>query len=155
MKMRPILITALLLVVTTVPALADKASVEDREYISASISNCIHRRDPGCSPNPFKTNSVEVGATVEIQMIALADWKSTDGTKHGQVFLSTKGCQLWYVGLVSIERALRPEELTASMGGYLSEPRLTKQVAKELVDELAQIEAQNIAYLRVPPGPSC
>lgn len=147
----------LLLIISTAPAFADKASVEDRMGMSGSISNCIHDRDYGCSTNPFKTSSVEIGAAVFLLRygVALADWKSTDGTKRGQVFLSTKGCQVWTVGPVSIERALRSDELSAYLGEHLIWVPSPKQVATKLVDELAQLDARNVAYLRVPPGPSC
>jgi hypothetical protein len=157
MFMRPILIALLLLIISISPAFADKASVEDRQFMSASISNCMHDCEFGCSnPNPFKTTSVKIGAAVVIQYyFALADWKSTDGTKRGQAFLSTNGCQIWSVGPVSIGHALHPEELTAYISERLSGLRASKQVATKLVDELAQVEAQNVVYLRVPPGPSC
>lgn len=155
--MRTILIAVLLLVVAISPALADKASVEDRMGMSASISNCIHDRVRGCATNPFKTISVEIGAAVLTLRygVALADWKSADGTKRGQVFLSTKGCQLWNVGPVSVGRALSSDELSAYLGEHLSWVQSPKQVATNLVRDLAQIDAQNVAYLRVPPGPSC
>ena len=157
MFMRPITVALVLLMISFSPASADKVSVDDRKSMSASISNCIHDREVGCSnPNPFKTSSVAVGAAVEVEhYFALADWQSTDGTKRGQVYLWTKGCQIWSVGPVSIGRPLRPEELIAALHHGPITPRSFKQVAAELVDELARVDAQKVAYLRVPPGPSC
>lgn len=154
--MRSICLALLVLVISTSPAAAHKASIDDRKSMSASISNCIHDRDFGCVPNPFKTNSVNIGAAVIVDdYLALADWRSTDGTRSGQVALWTMGCQIWNVGRVSIGRALRQDELLNVIGHSPVKPRSTSRTATELVDELAQVEAQKIAYLRVPPGPSC
>ena len=156
--MRGPMVGVALIVVLISPAKGAQATVEERQSISHSISDCIRDRSERCAA--FKTTSVKIGVTVEsseADWLALADWKSSDGKKAGQVFLSTKGCGIWDVDVVSFGRPLTSKEIYAFLTRWpvVSPPQRAKRVTLELTSELARIDARSVAYLRVPPGPSC
>lgn len=152
-KMRRTLVAAFLLLILISPAISKQATVDQRRSISLSISNCL--RDQWVECAAFKTTSVSIGATVTAQdYFALADWKSSGGKRRGQVFLSTKGCGVWDVDLVSSGRQLTAHEIISYPGLKLSSTR-SNQLAFDLTTELARIDSQTVSYLRVPPGPTC
>ena len=156
--MRGPIIAAGLILVLISPATAKLATVEERQSISHSVSDCIRDHWERCAD--FKTTSVEIGATVEApeaDWLALADWKSSDGKKQGQVFLSTIGCGIWDVDLVSSGRSLTSKEIEAFLTRWpvVGPPQRAKRAVLELTSELARIDARSVAYLRVPSGPSC
>jgi hypothetical protein len=124
------------------PASAEQASPKDRARMAVSIADYIHDGDYGKS-NPFKTGAVEVGAVVIESHWALADWRSADGSTHGQVSFFYE-CDHWNVGAVSIGGALSVQNLIARKGlGQMPAPAATKLAA-----ELTQLESQEIAYLK-------
>lgn len=156
--MRALLPIAILALLPTPPGFAGeatppsfhaaKASNQDRWFISLSINSDIRYWKRDGEPNPFGTNSVELGPTAIAEYWALADWQSVDGKKHGQVFLSTKGCQVWQVQQVSVGRRLTTKEVNTV---YMLPPRL----GAELMDELGGLESQHIAYMKPVMGDTC
>lgn len=146
MIMRALIAGAVVAVACT-PAYGATASIEERKEISRSISADLHYIDTGKS-NPFGTEAVEIGATVRVgDYYALADWQSADKKRHGQLYVTTKGCEVWSIQKVSVGHPLTAQDLIASN----APPR----IATELVAELSKLEAQQIAYLKPVTGPTC
>ncbi|GEM_PF-4565671 len=138
------------------PTTGAAATLRERAAMSQSVADYVH--DPGMGvyhTNPFKTNSVEIGAAVvetssdplSYSRFALADWRSQDASSHGQVFFRYL-CDHWNVTSVSIGRPLTFQEILAA--------RTPKTVAENLVAGLAGLESQQVAYLEpAVPGLSC
>ena len=131
------LIALLVTTYATPPPYATTASVEDRTRMSVAVASYIH--DPSES-NMFKSSAVEIGATAIDWPYALADWKSADGKRTGQV-LFFHICGDWGVAVVSL-RPLTLDELTHSAG------RMTKDKGSQLISKLDELEGQRIAYLK-------
>jgi hypothetical protein len=146
--MRAFVAGLLLAAVCISPAYGAVASLGERTDISRSISAELSR-EYYKEANPFGTNAVEIGATVIAVDFyhALADWRSADGKRHGQVFLTTKGCSLWYFDEVSVGKPLTAQELIS--------PITPPKIATELVAELNKLEAEHVAYLKPVTGPTC
>lgn len=149
-------IAAALLVLASAPSVHIRhAAIDERRSISHSISDCIRDRYTECAA--FKTDSVAIGPAVTYDYyLALADWRSIDGKRRGQVFLTTKGCGIWDVELVSMGRPLTSQAIGSFLNrGSSSDAARGKQAGIELTAALARIDAASVAYLRVPPGQSC
>jgi hypothetical protein len=124
---------------------ARRATVEDRTEMAVEIATDIHFDQKYLSPNPFKTNAVELGPTAiedstTFGDIALADWHSADGRVHGQVLLINM-CG-WHVKAVSVGRRLRAQDYTGR-----ADPAVTNILSK-LSADLTVLEAQHVAYLK-------
>ena len=122
----------------TPPPFAYTASVADRTRMSVEVASYIH--DPGV-PNAFKSTSVEIGATAIDWPFALADWRSADGKRHGQVSFFHM-CDSWNVGAVSVNRPLTVTELTHSYG------RMSEDKAAQLISKLDRLEVQQLTFLK-------
>lgn len=132
------LVALLLTTHSTPPPYAITASVEDRTRMSVAVASYIH--DPSES-NMFKSSAVEIGATAIDWPYALADWKSADGTRSGQV-LFFHICDAWNVATVSMMRQITLDELTHSIG------RMTRDKGKQLISKLDELGGQRIAFLK-------
>jgi hypothetical protein len=133
------------------PALGSEASVQERKSMSQSVADDIHDY-----PNEFRAKAVEIGAAVIEEAdqsapsshYALADWRSADGTLHGQVFFINM-CDHWNVEAVSFGRPLTVQEI-------VSVRRTPTKIAKGLLGELAGVDSAAVAYLKPStPGFSC
>src|SRR5579864_186720 len=138
--MKATLTAAIIVMMSTWPAVARLATVRERTELSIMIASYLHNRDYGKS-NPFKTDAVEIGAAVIESHFALADWKSADGKEHGQVVFFYL-CDSWNVGKVT-ESAFRAQDLT---GRYLGD--LPQEDAAKLIAELKWAEGQGVSYLK-------
>jgi|SRR5579872_719021 len=144
--MRAVIIGLVLVVGSISPCHAAEASVQDRIGLSVSISDYIRDIKYENTSNLFRTTTVEIGATVIEDSSALADWRSADGKKHGQVFFYHM-CEHWWVEAVSVGRALSAHEIAG---------RIPAAAATRLVAELANVEDQPVAYLKpARPGGTC
>ena len=132
------LIALLVTTYSTPPPYATTASVADRTRISVAVASYVH--DPSGS-NKFKSLDVEIGATAIDWPYALADWKSADGKRSGQV-LFFHICDDWGVAAVSLTTPLTLDELTHSVG------RMTKDTGSQLISKLNELEGQRIAFLK-------
>lgn len=134
-----ILTGAMIVFVSASPISAAQASIGDRIRMSEEIANYIH--GSGRS-NAFKAGAVELGpATVEGNF-ALADWRSADRKRHGQVSFFY-ACDHWNVGKISVGRPFQAKDLVSKDLSNVS----LKTAAKLLAD-LKQLENQHVAYLK-------
>lgn len=122
------------------------ATIQDRARMAQEIADDVHYDGKS---NVFKTDAVELGAAAIEGNTALADWRSADRTKHGQVYFFYI-CDHWNVGKVSIGRPLTARELETNH--YSAHAVDTTK----LIAELKKLESHGIAYLNPPHfGATC
>ena len=137
--MKAFIFGLMLVLVSASPINAAQASVEERTRMSVSIAAYIH--DFGRSSD-FKTDAVELGPTAVVGNSALADWRSVDGKRHGQISFFYL-CDHWNVGKISTGQPLQAKDL---VGQGLS--NMSTKTATKLLADLKQFEKQHVAYLK-------
>jgi hypothetical protein len=137
---------ALLLFLVSNPVMGKEASDADRKGMSVEIATYIYNPyHDERHPNAFGGSTrIEIGAA-DIEesphgRYALADWRSADGKRWGQVgFLYA--CDHWSIGPITVDRHMTQREL-AAWG--------QEKTATKLIAGLDQLEQQHIAF--VPPS---
>lgn len=143
--MRAFVLIAMIAVASTGSGSYRAATVAERSALSTQIANYVHYRDFG-TVNPFGTASVELGTTAVyvdkegFAQEALADWRSEDRRRYGQVQFYYL-CDHWNTGAVSSGRSLHASE----MGGIGT----SRQSFAGLIAELSRLEQRTVAFL--PP----
>jgi hypothetical protein len=127
----------LFLLLTTAVAFAAQATAAQRQELAQAVADAIHAN----ATTFHQLKAVEVGAAVVDGYNALADWRSTDRTQHGQVSFYL-ACDHWNVGNVSFGRPLTAAQVESGDHPF-GKPDGNKQLA-----ELAALDTQNIAYLK-------
>ena len=131
------LIVLLLTTYWTPPPYVYTATVADRRHMSVEVASYIH--DPSES-NRFGTLSVEIGAAAIDWPFALADWRSADGKRRGQVSF-VYICDHWNVSAVSVTKPMTVSEIIHGFG------KTPRDKAMQLISKLNRLEGLQIAFL--------
>jgi hypothetical protein len=131
----------MLVLLSIQPVNARNASVQERTGMSQSVADYIEDVKVGDmkADGALKgVRAVEIAAAAIEWPWALADWRSADGTAHGQILFRYM-CDHWNVRKVSREAFAQNQHLTA-LG--VPEPSAIK-----LISEIAAAETHHVAYL--------
>jgi hypothetical protein len=115
---------------------AAQASTEERTRIAGAVADYIH--DSG-KANAFRSSVVELGATAIEWPWALAAWRSTDRTVHGEVLLKYM-CDQWNVHDLSTGILTQAQRLTLQ--------GVPAAVATKLVADLEELAGTHVAYVK-------
>ena len=138
-------------------ALGKEASTKDRSEMSVEVATYLHDpyHDGSDHPNAFGgSTKIEIGA-VDVEeghfklsgydvgyRYALADWRSADGKRWGQVAFRYE-CDHWNIGPIAVGRRMTVADLIAMT-------RENKNEATKLIADLQPLEERHIAFM--PPS---